>query len=55
MISSTRPNQIVKEYTVPSPASLTFQAYTTLAASGRGVTWYQYYSDGYPFPKTNTT
>ncbi len=42
-------NQIVKEYTVPSPASLAFQAYTTLAAGGRGVTWYKYYSDGYAY------
>ena len=42
-------NQLVKEYPVPSPASLAFQAYTTLAAGGRGVTWYKYYSDGYPY------
>ena len=42
-------NQILKEYTAPSPASLAFQAYTTLAAGGQGLTWYKYYSDGYAY------
>ena len=42
-------NQIRKETTVPSPANLAFQAYTTLAAGGRGVSWYKYYQDGYSY------
>ena len=42
-------NQLLREITVPSPANLAFQAYTTLAAGGRGVTWYKYYSDGYAY------
>jgi hypothetical protein len=36
-------NQIRPFTTVPSPANLMFQAYTTLAAGGRGVSWYTYY------------
>ena len=32
-------NQIRPNTTVPSPANLSFQAYTTLAAGGRGVTY----------------
>ncbi len=42
-------NQIRPEFTVPSPANLSFQAYTTLAAGYRGVTWYTYYSQGYHY------
>jgi ribosomal protein L7/L12 len=42
-------NQIRKEVTIPSPANLAFQAYTTLAAGGRGVSWYQYYQGGYAY------
>ncbi len=42
-------NQIRKQTTVPSPANLAFQAYTTLAAGGRGVSWYKYYQDGYAY------
>ena len=42
-------NQIRKEVTIPSPANLAFQAYTTLAAGGRGVSWYKYYQDGYAY------
>jgi hypothetical protein len=42
-------NQIRPETTVPSPANLAFQAYTTLAAGGRGVSWYKYYQDGYAY------
>jgi len=42
-------NQIRKETTIPSPANLAFQAYTTLAAGGRGVSWYKYYQDGYAY------
>jgi hypothetical protein len=42
-------NQIVPEVTPPSPANLALQAYTTLAAGYRGVTWYTYYSQGYKY------
>lgn len=34
---------------IPSPANLLFQAYTTLAAGYRGVTWYTYFGDFYPY------
>jgi hypothetical protein len=34
---------------VPSPANLLFQAYTTLAAGGAGVTWFTYYQHGYAY------
>jgi hypothetical protein len=33
---------------VPSPANLRFQAFTTLAAGYKGVTWYTYFGDFYP-------
>lgn len=36
-------NQIRPPTPPPSPANLLFQAYTTLAAGGRGVSWYTYY------------
>jgi hypothetical protein len=42
-------NQIRKHTTIPSPANLQMQAYTTLAAGGRGVTWYTYISRGYGY------
>ncbi len=42
-------NQIRSMTTIPSPANLAFQAYTTLAAGGRGVSWYKYYQDGYAY------
>jgi len=42
-------NQIRKQTTIPSPANTAFQAYTTLAAGGRGVSWYKYYHDGYAY------
>lgn len=42
-------NQIRPQTTIPSPANLAFQAYTTLAAGGRGVSWYKYYQDGYAY------
>lgn len=42
-------NQIRPEMTIPSPANLLFQAYTTLAAGYRGVTWYTYYQGGYRY------
>lgn len=40
-------NQIRADAPIPSPANLLFQAYTTLAAGYRGVTWYNYYGPGY--------
>ncbi len=42
-------NQIRPETPIPSPANLQFQAYTTLAAGFRGVTWYNYYGPGYKY------
>ncbi len=42
-------NQIRAFTTVPSPANLMLQAYTTLAAGGKGVSWYTYYSGGYGY------
>ena len=42
-------NQITPDATIPSPANLALQAYTTLAAGYRGVTWYTYYSQGYKY------
>jgi hypothetical protein len=42
-------NQIRSNVPIPSPANLLFQAYTTLAAGYRGVTWYTYYSQGYKY------
>jgi len=42
-------NQIRPFTTIPSPANLHFQAYTTLAAGGRGLTWYTYYHRGYGY------
>ena len=42
-------NQIRPETPIPSPANFQFQAYTTLAAGYRGVTWYNYYGPGYHY------
>jgi len=42
-------NQIRPFTTIPSPANLLFQAYTSLAAGARGLTWYTYYSRGYGY------
>ena len=42
-------NQLRAEATIPSPASLLLQAYTTLAAGGGGLSWYTYYSQGYQY------
>ncbi len=42
-------NQIRPQTTIPSPANLAFQAYTTLAGGGRGVSWYKYYQAGYAY------
>jgi hypothetical protein len=46
IVSSNR----IRPFTpVPSPANLQFQAYTTLAAGGQGVTWFTYYQKGYAY------
>jgi len=37
-------NQLRFHTPIPSPANLSFQAYTTLAAGGRGVSWFTYYA-----------
>ncbi len=42
-------NQVRPFTPVPSPANLRLQAYTTLAAGGRGITWYTYYARGYGY------
>jgi len=42
-------NQIRPYTTVPSPANLSLQAYATLAAGGRGLSWYTYYQRGYAY------
>jgi hypothetical protein len=42
-------NQIRPYTTPPSPANLLLQAYTTLAAGARGLTWFTYYTDGYRY------
>jgi hypothetical protein len=34
---------------VPSPANLLLQAYTTLAAGARGLTWFTYYAGKYEY------
>jgi len=39
-------NQIRPDAAIPSPANLSFQAYTTLAAGGKGIGWWTYYSRG---------
>jgi len=41
--------QLLKDKPIPSPANLLFQVYTTLAAGYRGVTWYTYFGDFYPY------
>jgi hypothetical protein len=40
-------NRIRPYATPPSPASLRLQAYTTLAAGARGLTWFTYYAGRY--------
>jgi hypothetical protein len=42
-------NQIRPFTTVPSPANLSFQAYTTLAAGAGGVIWYTYHGQSYGY------
>jgi hypothetical protein len=48
-------NQIRPHKPAPSPSSLRVQAYTTLAAGARGLTWFTYYAGRYehaPIDKT---
>lgn len=42
-------NQIRPFTTIPSPANLSLQAYTTLAAGARGVKWYTYHGNAYAY------
>jgi hypothetical protein len=42
-------NQIRPHTPIPSPENLLLQAYTTLAAGYRGVTWYTFYCRGYHY------
>ncbi len=42
-------NQLRPGHAVPTPANLLLQAYTTLAAGYRGVTWYTYFGRGYRY------
>ncbi|NLV74416.1 MAG: hypothetical protein GXY52_07010 [Chloroflexi bacterium] len=42
-------NQIRPSSTVPSPANLALQAYTSLAAGASCVDWYTYYQRGYTY------
>jgi hypothetical protein len=47
-------NQIRPDMPVPTAANLLLQAYTTLAAGGKGLTWYTYYSTGYGYAPVDT-
>lgn len=42
-------NQIRPFTTIPSPANLLFQAYTSLAAGASGVRWYTYHGQAYGY------
>jgi len=42
-------NRIRPGTVVPSPANLALQAYTTLAAGGRGLTWFKYHQGAYAY------
>jgi hypothetical protein len=46
--------QIRPNTTPPSPANLLLQAWTTLAAGGRGVSWYKYEQQGYLYCPIDT-
>ena len=48
-------NQIRPFSAIPSPANLLFQAYTTLAAGYRGVTWYTYFGNSYAYAPISKT
>jgi len=42
-------NQIRPYTTIPSPANLAFQAYTSLAAGAGGIRWYTYHGQAYGY------
>ena len=42
-------NQIRPHTTIPSPANLAFQAYTSLAAGASGIRWYTYHGQAYGY------
>jgi hypothetical protein len=42
-------NQIRPHTTIPSPANLAFQAYTSLAAGAGGIRWYTYHGQAYAY------
>lgn len=46
-------NQLRRERPIPTPANLRLQAYTTLAAGYRGVSWYNYYGRQYRYAPIN--
>lgn len=48
-------NRVRPTTTIPSQANLAFQTYTTLAAGGRGVSWYMYYAGGYQYSPIDKT
>lgn len=48
-------NQIRPATVVPSPANLALQAYTTLAAGARGLTWFKYQQSGYAYAPVDNT
>ena len=48
-------NQIRPHTPVPSPANLLVQAYTTLAAGARGLTWFTYYAGRYEYAPIDKT
>ena len=46
-------NQVRTFTTIPSPANLLFQAYTSLAAGASGVRWYTYHGQSYAYNPIN--
>lgn len=42
-------NEIRKTTPIPSPANMLLHGYTTLAAGGKGLTWFTYYSGPYRY------
>jgi hypothetical protein len=48
-------NQLRPAHPIPTSANLALQAYTTLAAGFRGVTWYTYYARGYKYSPIDIT
>jgi len=48
-------NQIRPFTTIPSPSNMALHAYTTLAAGGRGISWYKYHQDAYHYAPINNS